>query len=89
MSNISNINTDFYTTQVPQESMSRYSAAPVSIPKYSINQAFKEKDEFRKMVGKSYREQKESKENSRVLSKVLALCAAIGAFVILDHKKII
>ena len=78
-----------YDKKLSEKNISRYSEAPVSRPKFSIKQALKEKDEFRKTV---YIEQKSDKTTEEVKSgigKFLAICAAIGGFLLLEAKKII
>lgn len=96
MSNI--INTQNYISENPvyaakiseeNTTASRFSQAPVSIPKYSLNQSLKEKDEFRNSARMVYKENEQAKENMSLFKKICLLGAAIGAFIVLESKKII
>ena len=94
MSNI--INTQNFNSNNPvfmrnnaEENISRFSQAPVSIPKYSINDVLKERDEFRKTVTKKHYENVQKEETKSCAGKFFAMCAAVCAFLVLESKKII
>lgn len=78
-----------FTGLFSSKSPSRFSNAPSSIYKYSINDALLEKDEFRKEALEAYKYSQKHKKNMNAFKKLLAFGAAIGAILMLEAKKII
>ena len=79
--NTQNINAETYIN-------TRQIIVPDKLPKYSIYNDLKERDEFRKSVELELHNTK-SKENKSYLTKFLTVCAAIGTLLALEYKKII
>ncbi len=71
------------------ENISRFSQAPLYLPKYSINTALKERDIFRKQAEYNLRESKNTNENSNLFKKLMLFGSAIAAFIVLEKRKII
>ena len=78
-----------YEKKLSEGNISRYSEAPSVMPKYSIHNALKERDEFRKNVNQMHNTQTEIDNAKTGIGKFLALFAAIGGFLVLEAKKII
>lgn len=94
MSNIintqnSNTETPVFATKIAEGTFSRYSQAPSVIHKYSLNNALKGRDEFRKSANFAYNENKKRKENTSIFNKLLLALSGIGIFVVLEKKNII
>jgi len=93
MSNIRNIQNftgqQRFSGLFSSQNTGRFSSAPSSIYKYSINEVLREKDEFRKDAQEAYKYSQKHKKNMNTFKKLLAFGASIGAILLLEAKKII
>ncbi len=78
-----------YSRRILNENTSRFSQAPLKLPKYSLNKALKEKDEFRLRAENNLYTSEKSHEKMSLFKKILLAGSAVAAFIILEAKKII
>ncbi len=82
----SNINNEIAASKLfSKSSTGRYIEAPQSLPKYSIDKALQEKDDFRRTIIQEQNKGLYKKKNNPFL-KIGLILAAVGGFLLFKKK---